>query len=179
MGLPPPPAEKPEPSPESLPLFNDPPTPDRATPPQTLEPADAVTRPVWRPTVPINAHLSAAIVDLGVILAVMLVIWLGLWWLGVDLDLVGRGMVALFLLPFSFLYQVFPLAFWGCTPGMGRVGIVARGRDGQSLSFPQAALRWVGSVLTVVSLGLPLILTATTGRSLADRFSDSQTFPAR
>ena len=167
-------------TPESLPLFNDSPTQDQAVPPpQPTEPVDAVTRPVWRPIVPINAYLSAGIVDLGVVLAVMLVAWLGLWWLGVDLDLVGRGLVVLFLLPFSFLYQVFPLAFWGSTPGMSRVGIVARNLDGQSLSFSQAARRWLASVLTVISLGLPLILTAVTGRSLADRFSGSLTFPAR
>ena len=112
-------------------------------------------------------------------LAVGLVVWLGLFFMGVEVDLVGSGFLALFLLPFSFLYQIFPLAFWGRTAGMARVGIVARSRDGKSLSFSQATLRWFASLLTVCFAGLPWILTATTGRSLADRLSGSQTLPAR
>ena len=126
-----------------------------------------------------SARLMAGLLDVAVVLGVMLMVWVGLWWLGVDLDLVGRALVLVFLLPFSFLYQIFPLAFWGCTPGMAKVGIVARSRDGQALSFSQAALRWLASVLTVASLGLPLILTATTGRSLAERLSGSQTLLAK
>jgi uncharacterized RDD family membrane protein YckC len=161
----------PPPTPESLPLFSN---EDAA-----VEPSNAVTRPAWRPVVPFNAYLTAALIDLGAIVGVMLVIWAGLWWLDVDLDLVGSSLVLLFLLPFSFLYQVFPLAFWGRTPGMARVGLVARSCDGQSLSFSQAALRWLSSLLTLATAGLPWILTATTGRSLADRLSDSQTLPAQ
>ena len=161
----------PQPTPKSLPLFSH----DDAA----VEPLDAVTRPAWRPVVPFNAYLAAALIDLGAVVGVILVIWAGLWWLDVDLDLVGSSLVLLFLLPFSFLYQTFPLAFWGCTPGMARVGLIARSRDGQSLSFSQAALRWLASLLTLATAGLPWILTATTGRSLADRLSDSQTLPAQ
>ena len=128
---------------------------------------------------PFPAQLSAGLVDLGLVLAVGLVIWLSLYFMGVSVDLGDMGILAIFLLPFSFLYEVVPLAFWGRTAGMARVGLVARGRDGKSLSFSQAALRWVASVLTVCLLGLPWILTATTGRSLADRLSGSQTLPAR
>ena len=96
-----------------------------------------------------------------------------------DIDLTGLAFLLLFFLPFSFLYQVFPLAFWGRTPGMARTGLVARGRDGRSLTFGQAGLRWLASVLTVLLLGLPVLSTQLTGRSLADRISDSQTLPAR
>lgn len=158
-------------APEPLPLFTD----EDADP----EFADAVTRPAWSPVVPFVARLQAGLIDLGIVLGVMLVVWAGLWWLGVELDLVAKVLVLVFLLPFSFLYEIFPLAFWGCTPGMARMGFVARGRDGQTLTFSQAGLRWLGSVLTVATVGVPLILTATTGRSLADRLSSSRTQPAR
>jgi uncharacterized RDD family membrane protein YckC len=138
-----------------------------------------VTPTVGPHPAPFVAHLKAGLIDLGVVVAVMLAVWIGLWWLGVDADLLDRAVVLVFLLPFSFLYQVFPLAFWGCTPGMAKVGLVARSRDGQTLSFSQATLRWVASVLTVVAAGLPLILTAASGQSLADRLSGSQTLSAR
>lgn len=185
----PPPIERPKPTPpqarppeqatESLPLFADP-TP--AVPTSASGPAellDATTKPAWRPVVPVPAQLAAGLVDLGVVLAVGLVLWLGLYLMGVSVDLGSMGLLALFLLPFSFLYEVFPLAFWGRTPGMSRVGLVARNPDGKSLSFAQAAIRWFASVLTVCLVGLPWILTAATGRSLADRLSGSQTVPAR
>lgn len=174
-----PPIEKRKPSPprdssaetpaESLPLFAE--SPD--------ETFDATTKPAWRPVVPLPAQLSAGLVDLGFVLAVGLVIRLGLYLMGVSVDLGGMGSLGFFLLPFSFLYQVFPLAFWGRTPGMAKVGLVARNQDGKSLSFSQAMLRWFASVLTVCLLGLPWIITATTGHSLADRLSGSQTLPAR
>jgi len=166
------PAPEPPPAPpsESLPLFSE---------NAETDPADTAPRLAWHSVVPFGAYLAAGLVDLGVVLGVMLAIWAGLWWLGVDVDLVGRALVLVFLLPFSFLYQIFPLAFWGCTPGMARVGIVARSHDGQALSFSQSALRWVASVLTIAAVGLPLILTAATGRSLADRLSGSQTRPAK
>ncbi len=160
----------PTPAPEPLPLFSE---------DDELTPVEAATRPASRPMGLTSARLMAGLLDVAVVLGVMLMVWVGLWWLGVDLDLVGRALVLVFLLPFSFLYQIFPLAFWGCTPGMAKAGIVARSRDGQALSFSQAALRWLASVLTVAALGLPLILTATTGRSLADRLSGSQTLLAK
>lgn len=159
-----------KPTPESLPLFSDDAEPS---------PIDEVSHSESLPHVPFKARLAAGVIDLGVILGVMLAVWIGLWSLGVDLDLMGRVLVLVFLLPFSFLYQIFPLAFWGRTPGMARVGIVARSHDGEALSFSQAALRWLASVLTIAFLGLPLILTATTGQSLADRLSGSQILPAR
>lgn len=159
--------------PEPLPLFSE------EAESSSADIAAAVTRPAWKPVVPLVAQIRAGLTDLAAILGVMLIVWLGLWWLDVNVDLVGRALVLVFLLPFSFLYQIFPLAFWGCTPGMAKVGVVARNRDGQSLSFSQAALRWLASVLTVASAGLFWILTAMTGQSLADRLSGSQTLPAK
>lgn len=158
------------PEPQPLPLFSE---------EAEKEPVEEVTRPAWRPIVPFSAYLTAGLIDLSAVLGVMLMTWAGLWFLGIELDVVGRLFVLFFLVPFSFLYQTFPLAFWGCTPGMARAGTVARSRDGQTLSFSQAALRWMASLLTVALAGLPLILTATKGQSLADYLSGSQTLPAR
>lgn len=81
---------------------------------------------------------------------------------------------AVLALSFSFLYWTVPLAFWGQTPGMAWVGHTARTPSGQPLSFGQTLLRWLGAILTLALVGLPLLL-ALTGRSLSDRLSDSKT----
>jgi uncharacterized RDD family membrane protein YckC len=83
--------------------------------------------------------------------------------------------VALFLLTFSFLYTVLPLAFWGQTLGMAWAGLVARSRDGEALTFDQTARRWLGALVTAAMLGLPLLLAAGGRRSLSDRVSGSVT----
>lgn len=174
------PRSSPTPEPGALPLFSD--IPDKETSRQQADaalPDDGVTRPLWRPSVPFQAQMTASLLDLGAVLGVGLVVWLGLTLLGIPVNSSTAGYLVLFLVPFSFLYQVFPLAFWGHTPGMARAGLVARGRDGRSLTFSQAGLRWFASVLTLLLVGLPLVVTQTTGRSLADRLSDSETLPAR
>ena len=79
-----------------------------------------------------------------------------------------------FLLAFSFLYTVVPLAFWGQTPGMSAVGLQVRAADGENLTFPQTAMRWAIGLLTCALLGIPL-LVATSGKSLGDRLSRSVT----
>ncbi len=79
--------------------------------------------------------------------------------------------VGVFLLAWSFLYLVVPLAFWGQSPGMAWAGVRARSGDGP-ISFGQAAWRWAGFWLALLSGGL-LGLLALTERSLEDRLSDS------
>ncbi len=82
-----------------------------------------------------------------------------------------------FILPwlaFSFLYHVLPLGFWGRTPGMASMGITARHLEGGSMTFVQAIYRWLASLGTLALLGLPGLL-ALTGRSAADRASESVT----
>jgi uncharacterized RDD family membrane protein YckC len=82
--------------------------------------------------------------------------------------------LALFLLAFSFVYTTVPLAFWGQTPGMALLTLIAR-RPGQApLTFRQAAIRWLAGWLSVLLGGLPMLL-ALTGASLADRLSGSAT----
>ena len=85
--------------------------------------------------------------------------------------------LAVFVLAWSFLYFVVPLAFWGATPGMSWAGLVSRTAATEPISFGQSALRWLGTWLTWTLGGLPGLL-AWTGRSLADRLSGSGTYAA-
>jgi uncharacterized RDD family membrane protein YckC len=97
--------------------------------------------------------------------------------LGAEIGVAQLAPLAIFVLAWSFLYSVIALAFWGQTPGMAWAGILARGADGEPLSFGQTALRWAGTWLTVALLGLPGLL-ALTGASLADRLSGSRVYEA-
>jgi len=83
--------------------------------------------------------------------------------------------LVIFLLSFSFLYTVVPLAFWGQTAGMAWAGIKATDRERRPLTFGQTALRWLSGLLCVALAGLPLLLSFTR-RSLADRLSGSDTW---
>jgi uncharacterized RDD family membrane protein YckC len=121
-------------------------------------------------------RFSAGLADLLVHAAVGVAALLGAQWLGVRPVLSDWPALAIFLLAFSFLYIVLPLAFWGYTLGMAWTGITARNRDGEPLSFDQTARRWLGGLLTVVLLGLPLLVTGSR-RSLSDWISGSATYP--
>jgi len=120
-----------------------------------------------------RARLVAGLLDLGVVLAVAVTAFVCVALMGVDLTPWPWVPTALFLIAFSFLYCVFPLAFWGRTPGMAYLGLQARSLDGKSLSFGQTGWRWLAGLLTVVSFGLPLILTLK-GTYLSDLLSKSQ-----
>ena len=120
-----------------------------------------------------RSRLVAGLLDLGVVLAVAITAFVCVALMGVSLSPLPWAPVALFLTAFSFLYCVFPLAFWGRTPGMASLGLRARSLDGRSLSFAQTAWRWLAGLLTVVSFGLPLILILK-GTYLSDLLSKSQ-----
>jgi uncharacterized RDD family membrane protein YckC len=126
----------------------------------------------------IGSRLSAGAADLLVHAAVGVGVLLGCRYLGVRPVLSDWPALALFLLSFSFLYTVVPLAFWGHTPGMAWAGLDARSRDGEPLAFDQTARRWLGGVFTSLFLGLPLLL-ALGGRSLSDLLSGSETLSNR
>lgn len=114
------------------------------------------------------------VIDLAVLAAVLIVLLVLLLTQGVRPGLDDWPAGALFLLTFSFLYSVLPLAFWGQTPGMALANLRASTVDGRPLTFRQAVSSWLGSVLTVALGGLPLLL-ALGGRSLSDRISGSIT----
>ncbi len=181
----------PAPPPESLPLFGDEELPPRAGGAAvSSEPARSKPRPVPHPAPPESApggaaagevpaplalRARAAAGDLVVLGAAAAVAALGARALGAPIGLAELAPLAVFLLAFSFLYSVISLAFWGQTPGMAWVGLVARTVAGEPLSFGQTALRWAGSWLTWATLGLAG-LSALSGRSLADRVSGSATY---
>ena len=138
--------------------------------------------PVEAPEVPANEfafrgrRFAAGLADLLVHAAIGVGALLGLQWLGVRPALADWPALAVFLLAFSFLYTVLPLAFWGYTLGMAWAGIAARNRDGEPLSFDQTARRWLGGLLTALMLGIPLLVTGSR-RSLTDWISGSATYP--
>jgi uncharacterized RDD family membrane protein YckC len=125
----------------------------------------------------IGRRLAAGAADLLVHLAVAVLALAGCRYLGVVPALRDWPALAVFLLSFSFLYTVVPLAFWGRTLGMTWAGLTAESTEGEPLSFDQTARRWLGALLTLATLGLALLL-ALTGRSLSDRLSGSRTLPA-
>jgi hypothetical protein len=61
--------------------------------------------------------------------------------LGVQPVLSDWPAVLLFLLSFSFLYTVVPLAFWGHTLGMAWAGLTSHNRDDEPLTFDQTVRR--------------------------------------
>lgn len=126
----------------------------------------------------LGSRISAAGADLLVHASVAVGVLVGCRFMGVHPVLSDWPAVALFLLSFSFLYTVVPLAFWGHTPGMAWAGLDARSRDGEPLAFDQTARRWIGGILTLLLLGLPLLL-AFGGRSLSDLLSGSETLSSR
>jgi uncharacterized RDD family membrane protein YckC len=130
----------------------------------------------------ISARLAAGGADLTVLASAVVAVALGARLLG------HQGPwnwlpFGLFLVVFSFLYAVVPLAFWGQTPGMAWRGLVARSLDGDALSFGQTFRRWLGGMATVLLGGLPTLLALATsgggGRSLADLVSGSRTHATR
>ncbi|HSL84408.1 MAG TPA: RDD family protein [Thermoanaerobaculia bacterium] len=135
-------------------------------------------RPSPRKSAPLSARLLAGLADLAVHLALAVALLFGSRLLGVEAGLGDWPALVLFLLVFSFLYTVLPLAFFGQTPGMAWAGLVARGTGGESLTFGQTGRRWLAGVLTMTLLGLPAVPAAGGGRSLTDRLSGSDTYLA-
>ena len=128
-------------------------------------------------------RLAAGLADLVVHAAIGVLALLGCRGLGVRPELSEAPAFAAFLLSFSFLYTVLPLAFWGHTPGMAWAGITSRGitsnkapQNGEPLTFDQTVRRWLGAILTSALAGLPLLL-AFGGRTLTDWVSGSATYP--
>jgi uncharacterized RDD family membrane protein YckC len=121
------------------------------------------------------SRLAAGLADLLVHAAIVAVALAGARLLGATPTLSEWPPIAIFLLSFSFLYTILPLAFWGQTLGMTWAGLLSRNKDGEPLTFDQTARRWFGGLLTAATLGLP-ILVAGRKRTLTDLISSSNTF---
>jgi uncharacterized RDD family membrane protein YckC len=154
------------PAPPELPLSRPVPVPA-----PTAEPAAPKSEFASR-----GSRFAAGLADLVVHAAVTVAALLGARWLGVRPVISELPALAVFLLSFSFLYTVLPLAFWGYTLGMAWTGIAARNRDGEPLTFGQTTRRWLGGLVTTLMLGLPLLVMVR-GRSLTDWISGSATYP--
>lgn len=166
-----PPAPRPAPEAERGLVFDEP-------PPEDLEAAAAGFDDAPEARAGLGSRLAAGAADLLVHAAVGVGVLVGCRFLGVRPILADWPAVALFLLSFSFLYTVVPLAFWGHTPGMAWAGLDARSRGGEALAFDQTARRWLGGVATLLLAGLPLLLSFR-GRSLSDLLSGSETLSSR
>ena len=84
--------------------------------------------------------------------------------------LVWAGIFALYL---SFFATVLPLLFFGKTVGMALTGLSARPVSEPPLRASECARRWLGTVLTAASAGIPLLFTRRNREapSPADRLS--------
>lgn len=173
-------AERP-PAPESLPLFEESAPRPKDRPSREERPGPRPLPPVSHETddpideVPLASRARAAAGDLVVLGAVGAIAATGARAMGAAIGVGQLAPLLVFLLAWSFLYTVIALAFWGQTPGMAWVGIVARSTEGEPLTFGQTALRWLGGWLTWALAGLPGLL-ALTGASLADRISRSRLY---
>jgi len=126
----------------------------------------------------LGGRLTAGAGDLLAHVAVLVVLLVGSRLLGVRAAVADWPALAVFLAAFSFLYTVVPLAFWGHTLGMAFAGLSAHNRDGEPLTFDQTARRWLGGLLTLATLGLPLLVTGSR-RSISDLVSGSVTTASR
>lgn len=161
------PWEEPEPPPEPW-GDPEPSTPEPVPPPR----ATAMVGPA-----PLASRFLGGLADLAVHLAVAFTLLFGARLLGVEAGFDDWPALAVFVAVFSFLYTVISTAFWSRTPGMTWASLVTRTEGGAHLTFPQAARRWLGGVVTVCLLGLPALLAAGPDkRSLADRLSGSVTW---
>jgi len=142
------------------------------------EDSPEIERVAKTPSTGAGSRLAAGAADLLVHAAIAVLALVGTRMLGVRPVLADWPALGIFLLAFSFLYMVVPLAFWGHTLGMAWAGLVARNQDGEPLTFDQTARRWLGGLLTLGLAGLPLLLTGAR-RSLTDRLSGSTTYPGR
>jgi uncharacterized RDD family membrane protein YckC len=119
-------------------------------------------------------RLGAALLDLAVMAGAVIALAGGAAILGATPQPSDWPLIAFPWLLFSFLYHVVPMAFWGRTPGMASMSLVARTLDDRPLSLGQAVRRWLATLATAALLGIPGLL-ALSGRSATDRLSQSVT----
>lgn len=124
----------------------------------------------------LGERCRSGLADLGLHLAVGLAALVGADLLGARPDMSDFPAVGLFLLAFSLFYTTVPLAFWGATPGMAWAGLACRAPGEQTLTFSQTVRHWLGSLLTLALLGLPILLGVGGRAALSDRMAGTQTF---
>ncbi len=79
---------------------------------------------------------------------------------GQPFELAGLLWTGVYAIYLSFFSTVVPLILFGKTVGMALTGLTARGSKGSvPLTTTQSARRWLGTVLTLLTLGVPLLVT--------------------
>ena len=124
----------------------------------TPEPADAGGRAF---AAPLPARLLAFAADGALVLLLVAVALLAATaGRGQTLEISGLLWTAVFALYLSFFSTVVPLVLFGKTVGMALTGLTARGpRGSAALTAGQSARRWLGTAMTLLTLGAPLLAT--------------------
>jgi hypothetical protein len=110
---------------------------------------------------PLSARLAAFAADGALVLllvaAALLAATAGR---GRMLEISGLLWTGVFAFYLSFFSTVVPLVLFGKTVGMSLTGLTARGpRGAPPLTAAQSVRRWLGTALTLVTLGAPLLAT--------------------
>jgi RDD family len=139
---------------EDFPLHDGPP----AAPALPERPVNAPAR--WLPA-PMSTRLSAAAADAAIVLLLSAMAILAARVVtGRTPGLAGLAWAAGFLLYLSLFVTVPPLILFGRTPGMAIVDVAARPPSGGSgVPLSGALRRWLGTLATVATVGLPLLWT--------------------
>ena len=92
---------------------------------------------------------------------------------------IAIGALAGFVLMTSFYYFVGTWLLWGKTVGGTIFDVRVVAREGTSMSFKAATLRWIGVVASLLTGGIGFLLAGFPSRqSLADRLSRTRCVPA-
>ena len=151
---------------------------DDAAPPAAEVPEDPVemleAEPPREGTAPLRSRVGALAADIAFVLlmtaASLLAATAGparsldpdaLWW------------TAAFAIYLSFFATVIPLSLFGKTVGMALTGLTARGgQETPPLTMAESSRRWLGTLIALAGLGVPLLVGRTPGLpSVADRLS--------
>src|SRR6266498_291301 len=116
---------------------------------------------VRAPAAPLSARGAAFAADSALVLllvaAALLAATAGR---GQAFDLAGLLWMGVFAFYLSFFSTVVPLILFGQTVGMALTGLTARGPKGSvPLTTTQSTRRWLGTALTLLTLGVPLLVT--------------------
>jgi uncharacterized RDD family membrane protein YckC len=127
-------------------------------PARVAEPAASDARP---PAPPLSARGAAFAADGAlVLLLVAFALLAATAGHGRTFEISGLLWPGVFALYLSFFSTVVPLILFGKTVGMALTGLTARGPKGSApLTAAQSARRWLGTALTLFTLGVPLLLT--------------------
>ena len=123
--------------------------------------AESAASSVGFPAAPLRARGAAFAADGALVLllvaAALLAATAGR---GRTLEISGLLWTGVFALYLSFFSTVVPLILFGKTVGMALTGLTARGPRGSApLTAAQSARRWLGTALTLFTLGAPLLAT--------------------